>query len=160
MKTKISIWISFFNCFPYQSGKTILLQMRTFPFTFIPLYIFYSSIPLLCKDSQSGSLYSHLDSPHSHPCISTFPPWFPAFSSSSPWFPAFSSFPPWFLAFLSWFLVFPIITTLISGIPTMFHRIPIIPPIPFAESPFWLLQIAFRWRSRNGAGNCSFYGTF
>ena len=54
----------------------------------------------------------------------------------------------------------PIIPTLISGIPTMFHRIPIIPPIPFAESPFWLLQIAFRWRSRNRAGNCSFCRTF
>ena len=162
MKTKISIWIffncskSFFNCFPYQNGKTIFLQMRTFPFIFIRLHIFYSS--------------SHFIHYSSTP-MQGFSVWFPLFP---PWFPAFLSQHFQIPTLIPRILIIPtlipriptlipritIITTMISGIPTMFHRIPIIPPIPFLESPFWLLQIAFRGCSRNRAGNCSFYRTF
>ena len=40
--------------------------MRTFPFIFIPLHIFYSSFPLLYEDSHHDFPYYHPDSPHSH----------------------------------------------------------------------------------------------
>ena len=41
--------------------------MRSFPFTFVPLHSYNSSIPLLYEDSHPYSPHSHPRSPHSHP---------------------------------------------------------------------------------------------
>ena len=53
--------------------------------------------------------------------VPAFPP---PFLALQPWFPAF---PPWFLD------------------PTLIPRIPIIPLFPLPDSPFRLLQIAYRY---------------
>ena len=62
----------FFNSFSAQSVKTIFLKLRTFPFIFIPLHIFYSASLLLYE-------YSLPDSPNPPPppkkfFFSEFPP--------------------------------------------------------------------------------------
>ena len=68
--------------------------MRTFPFIFIPLQIFYSSFPFLYEDSHTlipwiptlNSPHYHPDSPHSHhsypDCLDSHdsPPSVPKFS--------------------------------------------------------------------------------
>ena len=41
--------------------------MRTFPFIFVPLQGYNSSIPILYEDSHPYSPHSHLSSPYFHP---------------------------------------------------------------------------------------------
>ena len=51
--------------------------MRTFPFIFIPLHIFYSSFPLLYEDPHPNSPHSHPKFPHFHPDSPQFHPYSP-----------------------------------------------------------------------------------
>ena len=115
--------------------------MRTFPFIFISLHSSNSSIPLLYKDSHPDypHLYTHFlafppHSLHHHPYsphptlisrIPIIPTLIPTHSHPDPHIPTI-----------------PTLILRIPIIPTLFPRIPIIPLIPFPDSPFRLLQIA------------------
>ena len=66
-ENKISIQISFFNCFSYQSVNTIFFHMHTFSYIFIPLHNSNLWVPLLYEDPHPDSPHSHANSPHSHP---------------------------------------------------------------------------------------------
>ena len=74
--------------------------MRTFPFIFIPLHIFYSSVPLLYEDPHHNSPYSHPKVPHFHPDspqftpIPRFPTLIPDILTCVPRIPRIPSFHP------------------------------------------------------------------
>ena len=98
--------------------------MHTFPFIFIPLHSSNSSIPLLYEDSHPDSPNSHVQFPAFH---SYYPHSHPDSLHSHHFHPDSSYSHPGHR---------------ISIIPTLILRIPIIPFIPFPDSPFRLLQIA------------------
>ena len=65
-------YLNEFVCFSEQSVKTIFLKLRTFPFIFIPLHIFYSAFLLLYE-------YSLPDSPNPPPSQKKKKIFFPEF---------------------------------------------------------------------------------
>ena len=144
------------------SFQFFFFNFRKRKLDFITFFSFFSiSIPFYSPHSLPNS-------PNSHP-IQRIPTLIPSIPTLNPHIPTLiPAFPPWFLAFPPPFPHSHLdsrIPTLIPHVPTLISRVPIIPLIPFRDSPFRPLQIAKKHRtffgeytSRDENETCKFPG--
>ena len=126
-----------FFFFKFQLKKRVGFYKFSFCFFYFNLLpAFPPWLPVFPSDSHHpypDSSHSHLDSHHSHP-YSRIPTLIPTILT------LISRIPTLIPRIPNLVLIIP---TLIPRIPTLISYITIIPFIPFPDSPFQLLQIAF-----------------